>query len=195
MMLYYTQPFTFDFLAEQVRVDAGTYDLLVADLYTAVKEAQASEEGIIHEPIGKGSGLNDLGDGVRVGLTIELLGSWQIKFPEGNYIARIAGGNLIGGPGGDPVAYSAGVQTLIIQSAAATVVSLDGAIPTAEENAAAVRGEIGPELSSLEATTTLSLQLLQNKATREGDLLTVFDDDGTTPLVVFNLSADGRVPQ
>jgi len=152
-MLYYTQPFTFDFLAEQVRVDAGTYDLLVADLYMAVKEAQASEEGIIHEPIGKGSGLNDLGDGVRVGLTIELLGSWQIKFPEGNYIARIAGGNLIGGPGGDPVAYSAGVQTLIIQSAAATVVSLDGSIPTASEIAAAVTPAVWEHTATTAAGT------------------------------------------
>jgi hypothetical protein len=50
------------------------------------------------------------------------LGSWQLRFPAGNYIARIAGGNLVGGPGGDPIAYTAGVQALLIQSAASTVV-------------------------------------------------------------------------
>ena len=32
----------------------------------------------------------------------------------------------VGGPGGDPIAYSAGVQTLLIQSAASTVVTADG---------------------------------------------------------------------
>jgi hypothetical protein len=83
--------------------------------------------------IGAGSGLNDLGDGVQVGLTVELLGNWQIKFPAGNYIAKVSGGNLIGGPAGDPIAYSAGVQTLLIQSAASTVVSGTGGGATVEE--------------------------------------------------------------
>jgi hypothetical protein len=66
------------------------------------------------------------------------LGSWQLRFPAGNYIARVAGGNLIGGPSGDPIAYTAGVQTLLIQSAASTVVTEGGSVPTAEQNAAAV---------------------------------------------------------
>jgi hypothetical protein len=84
-------------------------------------------EGIIYERVGKGSGLNSLGPGVQVGITVELLGSWQIRFPAlGDYSARIAGGNLIGGPGGDPIAYTPGVQVLLIQSAASTVVNING---------------------------------------------------------------------
>jgi len=54
------------------------------------------------------------------------LGSWQLRFPSGNYVARVAGGNLVGGPSGDPIAYTAGVQTLLIQSAASTVVTTGG---------------------------------------------------------------------
>jgi hypothetical protein len=69
---------------------------------------------------------------------------WQLRFAPGNYVARIAGGNLIGGPGGDPVAYSAGVQTLLIQSAAATVVTAGGSVPTASQVADAVWNKVLP---------------------------------------------------
>lgn len=137
-MALYIAPFTFDFNQSQVVVDEGATDVDCAALYSAVKLAQASEEGIIYERIGKGSGLNSLGSGVQVGLTVELLGNWQLRFPAGNYVARVAGGNFIGGPGGDPIAYTAGVQTLLIQSAASTVVTLGGAIPSIEDIAEVV---------------------------------------------------------
>jgi hypothetical protein len=126
-MAYYTAPFTFDFVTSRIDVDVGVQDVDCATLYTAIKAAQASVEGIIYDRIGRGSGLNNLGPGVQVGLTVEVLGNWQLRFPAGNYIARIAGGNFIGGPGGDPIAYTAGVQTLLIQSAASTVVTEGGA--------------------------------------------------------------------
>jgi hypothetical protein len=125
-MPYYSAPFTFNFQTTLVEVDAGVVDVDCNVLYDAIKLAQWSEEGIIYERIGQGSGLNDLGPGVQVGITVELLGAWQLKFPAGNYVARIAGGNLIGGPGDDPIAYSAGVQALLIQSANATVVTTGG---------------------------------------------------------------------
>lgn len=140
-MSYYSAPFTFDFSGSRILIDAGVTDVDCGDLYTAIKLAQASEEGIIYDRIGSGSGLNTLGPGVQVGLTVELLGSWQLRFTIGNYAARIAGGNLIGGPGGDPIAYTAGVQVLLIQSAASTVVTTSGGggtAPTAAQNASAV---------------------------------------------------------
>ena len=125
-MAYYSAPFTFNFGTSLIDVDQGVTDVDCATLYTAIKSAQASEEGIIYDRIGSGSGLNALGPGVQVGLTLEVLGSWQLRFPDGNYIARIGGGNFIGGPSGDPIAYTAGVQTLLIQSAASTVVTTQG---------------------------------------------------------------------
>lgn len=140
--MYYAAPFTFNFATHLIEVDGGTVDVTCDQIYDALKEAQASEVGIIYDRIGKGSGLDTLGPGVQVGITVELLGAWQLKFPNGNYIARIAGGNLIGGPGGDPVAYSAGVQTLLIQSAASTVVTTGGAVPTTGQIAAAVRSNL-----------------------------------------------------
>ena len=137
-MEYYISPFTFHFNTTKIDVDSGTVDVDCDALYTACKAAQASLEGIIYEPIASGSGLKNLGPGVQVGLTVELLGTWQLRFPSGNYVARVAGGNLIGGPAGDPIAYTAGIQTLLIQSAASTVVTTSGSIPSSEQNATAV---------------------------------------------------------
>lgn len=125
-MSYYVAPFTFNFSTSLVAVDTGVTDVDCSTLYDAIKLAQASEEGIIYDRIGKGSGLDTLGPGVQVGITVELLGSWQLSFTAGNYVVRVAGGNLIGGPSGDPIAYSAGVQALLIQSANATVVTTGG---------------------------------------------------------------------
>lgn len=137
-MAYYVAPFTFSFVTNLIVVDAGYVNVDCAALYAAIKQAQASEEGIIYDRIAEGSGLVELGPGVQVGLTVELLGNWQLSFPVGNYVATVAGGNFVGGPGGDPIAYSAGVQTLIIQSAASTVVTAGGSVPTPAQNAAAV---------------------------------------------------------
>lgn len=136
-MSYYVAPFTFDFAASLIRVDAGVSDVICLDLYAAIKEAQSSQEGILYEHLGSGSGLVNLGPGVEVGITVELLGNWQLQFPAGNYVARVSGGNLVGGPGGDPIAYTAGVQVLLIQSAASTVVLSGGGSGTVDNAAIA----------------------------------------------------------
>jgi hypothetical protein len=137
-MSYYSAPFTFNFDTSSIDADAGAVDIDCVALYTACKLAQASEEGILYDRIAEGSGLKNLNPGVQVGITVDLLGTWQLRFPAGNYVARVAGGNLIGGPGGDPIAYTAGVQTLLIQSAASTVVTAGGSVPSAAQNASAV---------------------------------------------------------
>jgi hypothetical protein len=145
-MSYYTEPFTFDFESSKIITDSGVADIDCTELYGKIKIAQATEEGILYGRIGVGSGLVVLGPGVKVGLTIELLGNWQLLFAPGNYVARVAGGNLVGGPAGDPIAYTAGVQTLLIQSAASTVVSADGgSTVTPQQIAAAVRANLSQQ--------------------------------------------------
>lgn len=163
-MSYYVEPFTFQFTTSKIEIDSGVFDVDCSLLYDAIKLAQASEEGILYDRIAQGSGLNQLGPGVQVGITVELLGAWQLRFPEGNYIARTAGGNLIGGPGGDPIAYSAGVQTLLIQSAASTVVTAQGSpvitgdisqVPAAVQSGLTAQGYTStraPKLDKLDAS-------------------------------------------
>lgn len=159
-MAYAVAPFTFVFTTSRIVVDAGYSDVSVIELYDAIQEARASQEGILYDAIAKGSGRVPLGGGTQVGLTVELLGSWQLEFASGNYIARISEGNLVGGPGGDPIAYSAGVQVLLIQSAASTVVSVSGSgggAPTAAEVASAVMSQpVSPGYSLARATRIIA---------------------------------------
>lgn len=115
--------YSFDFTNKLIEVLNPQTDVDVQDLYDACRQAEDSEIGIQHGQIVSASGKESLGSGVSIGLTIELL-EWQLHFWDGNYMAKIAGGNLVGGVGGDPVAYTAGVQVLLIQSAASTVVQV-----------------------------------------------------------------------
>lgn len=108
-------------------------DVTVQSLINSIATAEATEQGILHDQIADREGKTDLGGGVTVGITVELLGNWQLKWPTGNYVAKVSGGNLVGGPGGDPIAYSAGVQQLILQSAAATIVTTGGSALTPGE--------------------------------------------------------------
>lgn len=196
-MSYYVAPFTFNFSTSLIAVDSGVVDVDCSTLYDAIKLAQASQEGIIYDRIGKGSGLDTLGPGVQVGITVELLGSWQLYFQPGNYIARVAGGNLIGGPSGDPIAYSAGVQALLIQSANATIVTASGSIPTANEIADTVlrRSTANVEVSS--SGDALSLKSLYGMIAQgvhntqvTGTTLSVTKSDDTTVLGTRTVTTD-----
>jgi hypothetical protein len=111
-----------DWTNKQIQITSPQTDLLVQDLIDFIRTQEASETGITFDQIGGASGKESLGSGVSVGITAELLDDWQLKFWSGSYTATISGGNLVGGIAGDPVAYTAGVQVVIIQSAASTMV-------------------------------------------------------------------------
>jgi hypothetical protein len=111
-----------DWTNKQIQITSPQTDLLVQDLIDFIRTQEASETGITFDQIGSASGKESLGSGVSVGITAELLDDWQLKFWSGSYTATISGGNLVGGIAGDPVAYTAGVQVVIIQSAASTMV-------------------------------------------------------------------------
>lgn len=141
----------FDHTSSLINITSPQNTLSCQDLLDAIRTEEASERGILHPQIATASGKEDLGSGVSVGMTVALVEPWQVKFWADNYIAKVAGGNLVGGIAGDPIAYSAGVQVLLVQSAASTVVTLSTgsglsseehdklmAVPAATANATAV---------------------------------------------------------
>lgn len=141
----------FDHTNHLIHITSPQNTLSCQELIDAIRTEEASETGIAYPQIATASGKEDLGSGVSVGMTVNLVEPWQVKFWAGNYIAKIAGGNLVGGLSGDPVAYSAGVQVLLVQSAASTIVTQSTgsglsaeehealmAVPAATVNAAAV---------------------------------------------------------
>lgn len=171
---------TFDHDTSMIDIASPQTTLACADLIDAIRTEEASERGILYPQIATASGKEALGDGVYVGLTVNLLDAWQVRFWSGNYIAKIAGGNLVGGPGNDPVAYSAGVQVLLIQSAASTVVESGGG------------SGLTADLVWSHAAAQTIRKVLQNKTITDPDtgVMTVFDDDGTTELFTALLKED-----
>jgi hypothetical protein len=111
-----------DWTNKKINVASPQTDVLVQDLLDYLREQEATATGIVAPQIARAAGKDSLGGAVATGITLELLDNWQLRFWSGDYTATIAGGNLIGGISGDPVAYTAGVQVVIIQSAASTIV-------------------------------------------------------------------------
>jgi len=115
--------FSFDHVKSLINVDPSQTSVDCQALYSAISQHQASAGGVIYDKIAVATGLNQLGPNVQTGITVELLGDWQLKFADGQYVASVLAGNLIGGLNCDPIAYSAGVQVLLVQSASSTVVT------------------------------------------------------------------------
>jgi hypothetical protein len=200
--------YTFDFTDKLIHVKNPQTDVDILDLYLVIRNAETSTTGVQYDKICDASGKESLGSGVAVGITLKLL-EWQLKFwvdpgtGEGNYIAKIGGGNLVGGVNGDPIAYSAGVQTLLIQSAASTVVQVSTgsglsaeqsdklmALPSAATTATTVwaKGNAGDKLDFVhsinEGNWTLAndQMIFMDKYNAEIARYNLFDKDGNPTL-------------
>jgi len=126
--------YVFDFQNTLIEITSPQTEVVIQDLIDEIRTVESSEQGIAYPKIANASGKESLGSGVNVGITVELQNGWQLHFWSGSYTATIKDGNLVGGPAGDPIAYTAGVQVVLIQSAAATIVSTGGSSLTQEEH-------------------------------------------------------------
>lgn len=201
--------YSFDFDEEIIDITSPQTEVDVQELIDAIRTAEAGELGIQYDKIADASGKESLGEGVSVGITVELLGDWQLRFWSGSYIAKIAGGNLVGGPSGDPIAYSAGVQVLLIQSAASTIVETGGSaltetesnqlmgLPAAGEIADAVADEALSEhttAGSLGAAIRFIHQIEGGRWQIADNQMIFYDADNETEIARFNLFDSGGDP-
>jgi len=125
----------FDFHLQIISVTNPQTTLLIQDLIDEIRQQEALlAPGIGYPKIADASGKESLGGGILTGITVNLYPNWQIKFWEGNYQAEIKGGNIVGGLGGNPIAYTPGVQVKLVQSAASTIVNTGGSALTTEEH-------------------------------------------------------------
>lgn len=131
----YSDKYWFDFENTLIEIQSPYVAVDIQELIDAIRTTEAElYPGIGFDKIADASGKEELGTSVYVGITLKLLNGWQVHFWVGNYIATISGGNLVGGPADDPIAYSAGVQVLLILSASSTIVSTGGSALTQEEH-------------------------------------------------------------
>ena len=189
--------YSYDFVGSLVNVVAQT-TVDCQDLYNSIAQEQASAIGICFPAIAAATGKQSLGGSVSVGLTVQLLGTWQLKFQTGNYVATIAGGNLVGGLANDPVAYSAGVQVLIIQSAASTIVATTGGGTSLTQQQVRDAMSLAPTLASgypsgsIDQQVSLARKIAQNKMVTDpvAGTITIYDDDNVTVLLTAPLYQD-----
>lgn len=133
---------TFDHAAKLIGVpQADAQPLTLQALINAIRDEEASERGIAEPAIATAAGKDDLGGGVRTGITVSLTQSWRLSFSPGAYQATLTGGNLADALA--RVSNTGSPQVLVNSSAAATVVSGDGSTgPSAATIADAVWSKV-----------------------------------------------------
>jgi hypothetical protein len=134
-----------------VHITSPQTAVVVQDLLNDLRDAEASEVGIIYPHLIDASGKDTLAAGVQTGITLKLRDPWQLEFYAGDYRATIEGGNLVSDRADNNVIkfVVGGPQIEILRSAAATIVTEGGSVPSAPQNAAAVRSELTTELARL----------------------------------------------
>jgi hypothetical protein len=92
----------FEFDMQIIDVDATIDNMLVTDLWTAIKEAQAASEGMSYDQIATGGGTDVLSTGIETFLTVTLLDNWEINTLKSSGKFEVSGGNLIRDDQADP---------------------------------------------------------------------------------------------
>lgn len=125
--------FSVDYVNEKIRATGSRAEFLAQELVTIIRQSEATLDGIKLPVFAEVSGLVTLSPGVQTALTIQLLDNWQVSWAANSVTqATLGGGNIVGGPGDDPVEDVVdGPQVTIALSAAATQVSVgSGVLPS-----------------------------------------------------------------
>jgi len=126
-------PLIFDFYNSIIEVPAPDTTL---DMQFLINEIRDTEDeltpGMAYPKIADASGKDDLGGGIYTAITVRLLDNWRVRFEARTELTQctISGGNLVGGPGGNPIAPSTFTQVVQLSSAAGVIATPD----TASEN-------------------------------------------------------------
>jgi len=90
-----SKSYGFDFIDKRIDIDATLDELNVNDLYDAIQEAQASEQGITFPTIATAEGLTTLSAGILTFITVSLLSTWEINTLKSSGTFTVIGGNLV----------------------------------------------------------------------------------------------------
>jgi hypothetical protein len=126
--------YIFNYHQQIIDITAPQTEVMAQNLANEIRNAEDNFTGMAYGHIADMTGKEDLGGGVITGITIELIPDWQIRFWEGTYTAYIRGGNILGGLGDNPIAYTPGVQVIIVQSASSTLVYGSGGLTQSEHD-------------------------------------------------------------
>lgn len=111
-----------------ITVESPQTTLTIQDLHDDIRLFEHLNQNLEVEQIAEASGKQDLGGGVTVGITLELINDWRLAFaarpgPD-TVICTVSGGNLVATNAYDnnPIYPTAFTQVVISQSSSATVI-------------------------------------------------------------------------
>lgn len=122
------QTLLFDFPAQIITVPLPDTTLDLQYLINSIRDAEDDiTPGMSYSKIADAFGKQDLGGGVKVGITVVLLNGWRVMFaarPGPDTVSvSITGGNFVGEAGANPVAPSLFTQVTTTQSSSATIIT------------------------------------------------------------------------
>lgn len=115
----------FDFYNSIITVPSPDTSITIQELIDEIRDAEDGDLAMSYGHIADAYGKQDLGSGVKVGITLVLMSPWRVAFaarsgPE-TASCRIDGGNLVGGLDNNPIAPTAYTQVTMANSSSATI--------------------------------------------------------------------------
>lgn len=116
---------TFDKINKLIVITTDT-EVTIQDLIDNIRDYE--DENLEIASIANAYGKQDLGGGAKVGITLELINNWRIKFedrdPPDYIVCIIKGGNLvaINDYDNNPICSSAYTQIILAQSTSPTLI-------------------------------------------------------------------------
>ncbi len=162
-----------------IRITSPQTEVTIQELVNTIRDWEDSDEGIAFGKIIDATGKDDLGGGVLTGITMTLSSQWRIKFWSGVGLGIVRGGNLVGGCDDQPIEPTGGDDTVLVLNSVSGTIS-EGAWTVAEKE-------------SHIADQALISKIERGRWKIENNQMIFYDEDGETPLLVFNLKdQDGQ---
>jgi len=182
--------YTFDGPSKLIVLTPGTTSVAVRDMWSRWVDWFCTGDNSRFLPAMYNIGGDDLGGGRSLGISYFLENGWKVRPQEANHVLAVSG-NLYSRDGLSPFVSTLGIFNVSVQMTVSNLV----------DQVAAGGGSGGltlaqaSQLAQAAAEAKLARQLAGNRAEglRVGveTLVTVYDDDGVTPLRVLRISEDG----
>lgn len=115
----------FDFYNSIITVPSPDTSVTIQELIDAIRDMEDEYIAMPYGHIADAYGKQDLGSGVKVGITLVLMSPWRVAFEARSgpdtVSCRIDGGNLVGGLDNNPIAPTAFTQVTMANSSSATL--------------------------------------------------------------------------
>lgn len=191
---------TFDGTNKIISVNTGITELNVRqDLYSAWKDWLALDDNLKFPMAFRAVGGDTISSGKYVGDYYFITNGWKVRPYEGNHTLFVYGNLYVDG-GGNPFIPTLGNYNVLIsmQNSSLTEKVSSGSAVTQEDidsisSAVWSKSINSLQPSSLGEAVEIIKKLVNNKVSKSGNIITIFENDGTTIWKQYDLANGGRL--